>query len=125
MNETASHPEKMDLTREIGQRLRSARQAQGLSLSELSNLTGVLSKSRISNYEQGIRRMGIEEAQQLAAALVSVTPTYLLCLDDTDPLSNPERVLVERFRQADSRGRETILKVAEAQSGYSSQDPAV
>ena len=69
--------------------------------------------------------MGIEEAQQLAAALVSVTPTYLLCLDDTDPLSNPERVLVERFRQADLRGRETILKVAEAQSGYSSQDSAV
>jgi transcriptional regulator with XRE-family HTH domain len=122
MNETASHTEKMDLTREIGQRLRSARQAQGLSLSELSNLTGVLSKSRISNYEQGIRRMGIEEAQQLASALVSVTPTYLLGLENTDPLSNAERVLVERFRQADSRGRETILKVAEAQSGYTSQD---
>lgn len=94
MNETASHTEKMDLTRKIGQRLRSARQAQGLSLSELSTLTGVLSKSRISNYEQGIRRMGIEEAQQLAVALVSVTPTYLLGLDDTDPLSNEERVLV-------------------------------
>jgi len=66
--------------------------------------------------------MGIEEAQQLAVALVSVTPTYLLGLDDTDPLSNEERVLVERFRGADSRGRETILKIAEAQSGYTAQD---
>jgi len=122
MNTTASHPAEMDLTKKIGQRLRTARQSRGLSLSELSNLTGVLSKSRISNYEQGIRRMGLEEAQQLAAALVSVTPTYLLCLEDTDPLSNEERVLVERYRQADSRGRETILKVAEAQSGYSSPD---
>jgi transcriptional regulator with XRE-family HTH domain len=122
MNTTASHPAEMDLTKKIGQRLRAARQSRGLSLSELSNLTGVLSKSRISNYEQGIRRMGLEEAQQLAAALVNVTPTYLLCLEDTDPLSNEERVLVERYRQADSRGRETILKVAEAQSGYSSPD---
>jgi transcriptional regulator with XRE-family HTH domain len=122
MNTTASHPAEMDLTRKIGQRLRAARQSRGLSLSELSNLTGVLSKSRISNYEQGIRRMGLEEARQLATALVRVTPTYLLCLEDTDPLSNEERVLVERYRQADSRGRETILKVAEAQSGYSSPD---
>ena len=122
MNTTASHPAEMDLTKKIGQRLRAARQSRGLSLSELSNLTGVLSKSRISNYEQGIRRMGLEEAQQLATALVSVTPTYLLCLEDTDPLSNDERVLVERYRQADSRGRETILKVAEAQTGYSSPD---
>lgn len=123
MNNTASHPVKTDLTKKIGQRLRSARQAQGLSLSELSSLTGALSKSRISNYEQGIRRMGLEEAQQLATALVSVTPTYLLCLEDTDPLSNEERVLVERYRQADTRGRETILKVAEAQTGYPSGNP--
>lgn len=118
MNKTATHPAKLDLTKQIGQRLRSARQAQGLSLSELSNLTGALSKSRISNYEQGIRRMGLEEARQLATALVSVTPTYLLCLEDTDPLSKDERILVERYRQADPRGRETILKVAEAQSSY-------
>jgi transcriptional regulator with XRE-family HTH domain len=118
MNKMASHPVELDLTKKIGQRLRSARQAQGLSLSELSRLTGALSKSRISNYEQGIRRMGLEEAEQLAAALISVTPTYLLCLEDTDPLSKDERVLVERYRQADTRGRETILKVAEAQSGY-------
>jgi transcriptional regulator with XRE-family HTH domain len=112
----------LDLTKKIGQRLRSARQMLGLSLSELSNLTGALSKSRISNYEQGIRRMGLEEARQLATALVSVTPTYLLCLEDTDPLSKEERTLVERYRQADPRGRETILKVAEAESGYSPED---
>ena len=105
MNKTASHPAEAELTKKIGQRLRSARQAQGLSLSELSSLTGALSKSRISNYEQGIRRMGL----------------YLLCLEDTDPLTREERVLVACYRRADSRGRETILKVAEAQSGYPSE----
>lgn len=108
----------MDLTQKIGQRLRAARQAQGLSLSDLSSRTGSLSKSRISNYEQGIRRMGLEEAQELALALGSVTPTYLLCLDDKDPLSVEERYLVERFRDTDARGRETVLKVAETQAVY-------
>ncbi|MBV5273656.1 MAG: helix-turn-helix transcriptional regulator [Lamprocystis purpurea] len=108
----------MDLTKKIGQRLRAARQAQGLSLSELSSRTGSLSKSRISNYEQGIRRMGLEEAQELALALGTVTPIYLMCLDDTDPLSKDERELVERYRNTDVRGRDTILKAAEGQAVY-------
>jgi transcriptional regulator with XRE-family HTH domain len=108
----------MDLTKRIGQRLRAARQEQKLSLSQLSTRTGTLSKSRISNYEQGIRRMGLEQAQELAAALGTVTPTYLLCLEDTDPLSETERKLVEHFRQADERGKETVMKVAMDQSGF-------
>jgi transcriptional regulator with XRE-family HTH domain len=108
----------MDLTKRIGQRLRAARQDQKLSLSELSARTESLSKSRISNYEQGIRRMGLEEAHELAVALGTVTPTYLLCLDDKDPLSGTERQLVDYFRQADERGKDTILKVASDQSGF-------
>lgn len=119
MNDTPSQATQRDLTKKIGRRLRAARQAQGLSLSGLSSLTGTLSKSRISNYEQGIRRMGIEQAQELASALVGVTPTYLLCLEDSDPLSEDERGLVERFRRADPRGREAILTFAEAASNRS------
>jgi transcriptional regulator with XRE-family HTH domain len=122
MKSTPIQPIETDLTKKIGQRLRSARQAQGLSLSDLSARTGSLSKSRISNYEQGIRRMGLEEAQELANALGTVTPIYLLCLDDTDPLSQEERSLVERYRLADARGRETILRVAETQSVYRTGD---
>jgi transcriptional regulator with XRE-family HTH domain len=108
----------MELTKRIGQRLRAARQEQKLSLSQLSTRTGTLSKSRISNYEQGIRRMGLEQAQELAVALGTVTATYLLCLEDTDPLSERERKLVEYFRQADDRGKETVMKVAMDQSGF-------
>jgi transcriptional regulator with XRE-family HTH domain len=108
----------MDLTKRIGQRLRAARQALGLSLADVSSRTGSLSKSRISNYEQGIRRMGLEEAQELALALGTVTPTYLLCLDDKGPLSQDERYLVDRYRESDTRGRDTILKIAETQSVY-------
>ena len=106
----------MDLTKRIGQRLRAARQEQKLSLSDLSARTNSLSKSRISNYEQGIRRMGLEEAHELSVALGTVTPTYLLCLDDKDPLSPQERQLVEYFRQTDERGQATLLKLAEAET---------
>ena len=106
----------MDLTKKIGLRLRDVRKRQGLSLAELSSRTGdVLSKSRISNYEQGLRRMGIEEAQMLAAALDTVSATYLLCLDDDSFLSDEEQVLIEQFRRADERGRATVLAVAQGE----------
>ena len=106
----------MDLTKKIGLRLRDVRKRRGLSLAALSSRSGdVLSKSRISNYEQGLRWIGIEEAQTLAAALGTVSATYLLCLDDDSFLSDEEQVLIERFRQADERGRATILAVAEGE----------
>ncbi len=112
----------MDLTKRIGQRLRAARHEQKLSLSDLSSRTNSLSKSRISNYEQGIRRMGLEEAHELSVALGTVTPTYLLCLDDKDPLSPQERQLVEYFRQTDARGKDTILKIAAGELDFGSVD---
>jgi transcriptional regulator with XRE-family HTH domain len=109
----------MTLNKKIGQRLRVVRTAQKLSLSELAARTKTLSKSRISNYEQGIRRMGLEEAQELAEALEGVTPSYLLCLDDTAPLTTEELKLVERYRGTDERGKDTILRIAESQGNYS------
>lgn len=111
----------MDLTKRIGQRLRSARHEQKLSLADLSARTQSLSKSRISNYEQGIRRMGLEEAHELSVALGTVTPTYLLCLDDRGPLSDRELELIDHFRRTDARGRDTLLKLAQSQPDH---DPA-
>lgn len=117
----------MDLTKRIGQRLRAARHEQKLSLSDLSGRTNSLSKSRISNYEQGIRRMGLEEAHELSVALGTVTPTYLLCLDDRGPLSSEEIELVDYFRGTDERGRITILAVALTQAPFAGEEdvPAV
>lgn len=108
----------MDLTKKIGHRLRAARQAQKLSLAALAARTMSLSKSRISNYEQGIRRMGLEEAQELSKALGTLSVSYLLCLEDEVDLSAPESALLELYRKADTRGRDTILKVAETQLAY-------
>lgn len=113
----------MTLNKKIGQRLRAARTSQKLSLAELAARTKTLSKSRISNYEQGIRRMGLEEALELAEAL-DLTATYLLCLDDTSPLTPHEWTLIERYRQTDERGREMIMRVADVQGSYGEPEPA-
>jgi len=70
-------------TKLIGERLRQVRDERGITLAELSERTGgVLLKARISNYEQGLRRMGLEEAETLAKAL-KVSPVWLLAINDT------------------------------------------
>ena len=108
----------MELTNKIGLRLREARKAQGLSLAALSARTSALSKSRISNYEQGLRRMGLEEARELASALGTVSATFLLCLEDEGYVTERESALLDFYRQADTRGKDTILRVAESQVDY-------
>jgi len=68
--------------------------------------------------------MGIEEAQELSEALDGITPAYLLCLDDTSPLSQEEWQLLQRYRKTDDRGRFVILQVAESQ-GHRELDSTV
>ncbi len=107
---------EMDLSTKIGLRLRAARNAQKLPLSALAVRTGgALSRSRISNYEQGLRRMGLEEARILAWALGTVSAMYLLCLDENGFLSDQEQELLQCFRRTDERGRNTILALARLQ----------
>ncbi len=103
-----------ELTHRIGNRLREARHDLQLSLSELAERTGCYSKSRISNYEQGLRRMGLEEAMVLAAALGTVTPTWLLCLDNHPPLAADESDLIARYRATDDQGRAQLRELAES-----------
>ena len=103
-------PEFASLSRRIGSRLRAERQRRGWSLNDLSlRTTGLLSKSRISNYEQGIRRMGLEAAHQLASALETVSPAWLLLLDEEHPLSDDELRLIQSFRAMDADGQRELL----------------
>ena len=88
-----------------GERLRASRTATGWSLTELSQRTGGrLSKSRISNYEQGLRQMSPDVAAMLAEALESVTAPWLLC-EDTPALSPEEARLLAAWRQGDDAMR--------------------
>jgi transcriptional regulator with XRE-family HTH domain len=73
----------------------------------------MLSKSRISNYEQGIRRLSVEAAKVLAEALGNVSPAYLLCVDDGETKSPDEMQLLQRYRAADADGKAEIMGLAE------------
>ena len=110
---TTMSESKITLSKEIGERLRGTRKGAGLSLSQLAERTGGrLSKSRISNYEQGLRRMGVEEARELAAALGTISPGYLLCLDDPWNLDADEIHILNCYRTTDDRGRAFLRDVA-------------
>ncbi len=67
-------------SREIGRRIREARETKKLSLEGLAKLTGgLLTKSRIGNYEQGTRMPGPAEINAIAAVL-DTDAAYLMCL---------------------------------------------
>lgn len=115
-----SETKKDELAIAIGLRLRAERHRLKLSLSRLSARTGdTLSKSRISNYEQGIRRIGLEGAVILGRALGDVSPAYLLGLDDSDPLSSAEHRLLALFRESKPRGKTLIISTAETEAARS------
>jgi transcriptional regulator with XRE-family HTH domain len=65
-----------------GQYLKNLRLANKFSLQDLCDATGgIMSKSRLSNYEQGTRRMSTEVAVILADAL-GASPAQILRLED-------------------------------------------
>lgn len=66
----------------IGERIRSARERHRLSHEDLAAGTaGQITASRLRNYEEGIRRPGIEEAEAMAEAFGDVSAAWLLTLD--------------------------------------------
>jgi transcriptional regulator with XRE-family HTH domain len=89
----------MDYTKETGRRLKAARQAKKLTLQGLSKqMRGVLSASRLGNYEQGTRAMGTPEALAIGQAL-EVNPSYLLCVEtDEGDMTAQEQELLRNFR---------------------------
>lgn len=100
--------------------MRAERHRLKLSLSQLAARTGnTLSKSRISNYEQGIRRLHLEGAVTLGRSLGDVSPAYLLGLDDSDPLSSAEHHLLAIFRESKPRGQALIVSTAETEAARS------
>lgn len=77
---------------EMGRRIKLLRAARGETQEELAKATGWrlmdadngrakgLSPSRIANYEQGTRRINVEEAEILAALSDGLTAAYFLCV---------------------------------------------
>ena len=96
----------MDYKREAGRRLKRAREDMGWTLKELSSKLGnILSESRLSNYEQGIRMIRVEEALALYRVL-GVQPSYLLCVDVEDEEMTPQEItLLRNYRALPEKDR--------------------
>jgi transcriptional regulator with XRE-family HTH domain len=96
----------MDYKKEAGRRLKKARESKNWTLKQLSaQLRGVLSESRLSNYEQGIRMIGVEEALAVYRVL-GVQPSYLLCVDvEEDDMTPQEITLLRNYRALPEKDR--------------------
>lgn len=82
---------------EIGSRIRKYRKEVGLTQEQLANTIGV-TKSRISNWEQGINRPDADILSELCKAL-NVSPSILLnvYLSD-DELNEQEKKVIMAYR---------------------------
>lgn len=96
----------MNYKKEAGRRLKDARLGKKLTLDELSRrIGGTLSVSRLSNYEQGTRMVGVREAMALYSVL-GVTPAHLLCVDIEEGEMTPQETrLLRDFRALPERDR--------------------
>jgi transcriptional regulator with XRE-family HTH domain len=103
--------EKTSFAVRAGHRLRSIRMERGWTQRELSLKTdGKLSSSRIANYEQGTREIGILEAEILGKALY-VQPAYVMGVTSLrNPLSPAEEELVRNFRALPENERSNYFK---------------
>lgn len=82
---------------EIGNRIRKYRKDRGLTQEQLADMINV-SKSRISNWEQGINRPDADVLADMCRAL-NVSPSELLDvhLSDED-FTDHERKVIEAYR---------------------------
>jgi len=56
--------------------------------------------------------MGVEEARGLSSALGTMTPAFLLCVENPMDLDADEMELIHRYRTIDTRGRALLRGVA-------------
>lgn len=96
----------MNYKKESGRRLKAAREDKRLTLAELSaRLGGLLSPSRLGNYEQGTRTIGVQEALALGGVL-GVQPAFLLCVDVGEAeMTQQEIELLRNYRALPERDR--------------------
>lgn len=91
-------------------RLKLARQMSNLSREELANLLGV-SKSAISNYENGISHPK-EEILFAIFDVLKVEPNFLFVdyfiQSAQNSLSDTEQTLIDKYRQLNDDGQEYI-----------------
>lgn len=113
----------MDYKKEIGARIRKAREDRKWSQAELARETGdLLSDTRIGNYEVGFRMPGPAEVVILGRAL-GVKPSYLMALEDSQVQITPqEEALIRNWRTLSERDRMDVFRSLETKA-LQNRDP--
>ena len=103
----------------IGCRIRNAREALGITQTQLGKLCGT-TKQTIFKYENGIVTNIPMDRIEVIAKHLNVSPCYLMGWLDTPDLPLPslslsyeEREMIRRFRRLDDRGKSAVLNILE------------
>lgn len=108
-------PKRDRIAEEMGRRIREARTELNLTVPQIADALGKLySHSRLGNYDQGLRRIGTEEARALAAVL-RVDAAYLLCVEDQS-MTDQERELLRAYRALPENERNKLLREVQAKA---------
>lgn len=92
-------------------RIRELRKKAGLSQAQLGEQIG-LHQTQIGNLENGARNLTFEWARRIAKALGAATVDILGDDDNPYRLSDAERALVTKYREADPMQQEMVQRVA-------------
>lgn len=91
----------------VGERIRSLRQAAGMSIQDLAESSAIYSKGHLSNVERGLVRPNVQTLKQIAEGL-GVLPLDLM----TFPGDDPRQKLIEATRDLSPRKVAELLRLA-------------
>lgn len=93
----------------IGEKIREARMAQGLTQVQLAKLTGEKTGTVINNWESGTSRPSIDKIPRLCQAL-QITPDALFNISGEYP-SIGEMAMIRKYRVLDTFGKNAVDSV--------------
>ena len=106
--------------KEIGLRIKQARELKDMTLQEVADLVGI-AKSTVQRYEAGlISKIKLPVIQSIAAAL-SVNPAWLvgksdimeIASSDTFNLTRAEKLHIQKYRTLDDYGKRNVDNILE------------
>ena len=108
----------MNTKREVGRRLKLARNRLGLSLQEVCDSVPALggNPSKLGNYESGRRAPDLDMIKAIAKVL-HTDPSWLATLIDDEP-DQRTAMLIRYYQGSDERGKDSIFRTAEIQLRY-------
>jgi transcriptional regulator with XRE-family HTH domain len=98
---------------QLGQRIKTAREARGLSQEELAELISRDQRS-VSEYESGKRRIFAHDLPTIAQAL-HVPIVYFF--DEVLSQNDLDNILLTEFHQMDTKGQQVLVGIAKLLTG--------